>query len=751
MPASYVAALQDLLLGCDPTVLYRDFQGLMSHTSYRKEPLARRWTPTGRQQGRITFGPMETNAYVGFRSLPVFSVLHRIFTDVRLEHARRGADFAPRTLLDFGSGPGTGIVALDAVLKEQEQEREAQEREAQEREAQGQTLDFGVGEEPPSFSDDADAADAAATSGGLLYADAVDSSRSMRQAAQFLLQDCCRGVDVRYHSSLPEMYKKLGGLGGSLDHHHHHHHQQEGEEQQEDVVAGAQYDVVTAAYILAELSSDRARMAATLALWGHVAEDGILVIVERGDTFGSHTVRSARRMVLEEIRHEVEEWYTNDDGGGSGSGGVEEEGGKGDGSQPLSVTLHEPRVVAPCTHSASCPLEAAADSPSGGGGGLCSFAQRSSMLLQNKRTRGKTACTERFSYVVLQKTRREIAPAATIADAPLLKPVGGLVVREDEAKNQGGGGSGGRAEDDDGQEDDEDYEDDGEDSPMLGRIIRTPMKRDKHVILDVCTDEGALERCIVSKRKAGPVWYRLARKATWGGVWPPSEVEGAAAMERYQRAMADEYFADFDDRESSPSSSSSSSSSSSLSSSSSSSSSSLADNADEAEAAEIMTQGGEQVEQEGKNTRSVAGAAGDVAREGVAAVPAEQYHLATDGGDDDDDEETVEEIRAAIMHELVEFCKQEGDSDADAEARAATMMEEMLQEMEEEMGLDVDALGGDGLGTPPGAGAVTGGGEDAFSFDEEADGIAPLARAQRQRQRRRKRKEGKGKRSKRLR
>lgn len=69
------------------------------------------------------------------------------------------------------------------------------------------------------------------------------------------------------------------------------------------------------------------------------------------------------------------------------------------------------------------------------------------------------------------------------------------------------------------------------------RIIRTPRKRGKHIIVDVCsaqqeenansgvdTSEGHLTRQVIAttdKRTwLGPAGYRLVRKSRWGDLWP---------------------------------------------------------------------------------------------------------------------------------------------------------------------------------------------------------------------------------------
>lgn len=60
--------------------------------------------------------------------------------------------------------------------------------------------------------------------------------------------------------------------------------------------------------------------------------------------------------------------------------------------------------------------------------------------------------------------------------------------------------------------------------------MRKPLKRGRHVVLDLCvasTDQrrGALERHIVARSDRHRPWlgvaaYRLARHARWGDLWP---------------------------------------------------------------------------------------------------------------------------------------------------------------------------------------------------------------------------------------
>jgi ribosomal protein RSM22 (predicted rRNA methylase) len=52
----------------------------------------------------------------------------------------------------------------------------------------------------------------------------------------------------------------------------------------------------------------------------------------------------------------------------------------------------------------------------------------------------------------------------------------------------------------------------------LPRTILQPIKRKGHVLIDVCTPSGTLERWVVN-RKCGKQAFRDARKAQWGDLW----------------------------------------------------------------------------------------------------------------------------------------------------------------------------------------------------------------------------------------
>ena len=52
----------------------------------------------------------------------------------------------------------------------------------------------------------------------------------------------------------------------------------------------------------------------------------------------------------------------------------------------------------------------------------------------------------------------------------------------------------------------------------LPRMILPPLKRPRHIIMDLCTPSGTLERWTVTKSMSKQA-YRDARKSAWGDLW----------------------------------------------------------------------------------------------------------------------------------------------------------------------------------------------------------------------------------------
>jgi ribosomal protein RSM22 (predicted rRNA methylase) len=116
------------------------------------------------------------------------------------------------------------------------------------------------------------------------------------------------------------------------------------------------------------------------------------------------------------------------------------------------------QVVAPCPHQLRCPLAVEGD--------WCHFAARLQRSAMHRRAKGVELSyeDEKFSYVAAARA------GAIGCDLP------------------------------------------------LARIVRRPQQRKGLVTLDLCAEDGASKRELVSKSK-GEI-YRQARKASWGDRWP---------------------------------------------------------------------------------------------------------------------------------------------------------------------------------------------------------------------------------------
>ncbi|KAI8644418.1 mitochondrial small ribosomal subunit Rsm22-domain-containing protein [Parasitella parasitica] len=136
-----------------------------------------------------------------------------------------------------------------------------------------------------------------------------------------------------------------------------------------------------------------------------------------------------------------------------------------------SVNAH---VVAPCSHDRPCPL---LFSPQAKPEALwCHFSQRVQrppFLMKTKHSKSN-AEDSKYSYVVLRRGNRPKA-ATTIEEQAYQWP----------------------------------------------RLIQPPLKKNGHVVMDVCSKEGEIQRMVVPKSQ-GKIPYRDARKAMWGDLFPHS-------------------------------------------------------------------------------------------------------------------------------------------------------------------------------------------------------------------------------------
>lgn len=412
------------------------------------------------------YGVSESLAYMAFRAEATYSVAQRVLEETAFllgRRRRQGSPDAPLRLLDFGTGAGSGVLAALA---------------------------------PPE--------DAASWPiGGDVKATVVDSSATMREAVGAMLDAQAEGgAGGAVRLAARETYEELSSA----------------------VAHQPPQDIVLCNYVLSEMPSDRARAAATALLWESLGPGGLLVVIERGNAFGSHVVRSARQFALDTYGSDA-------------------------------------RVVAPCAHDRPCPLPP---------GQFCAFGHRApyamrdtdSIIDAKRRGRLRGFRSEQFSFAVLQRGAAEGAEGgerhpvdvggpvvSTVSPEELRRWIGSAEEREGAAPlvrltrpaylDLSIRASGGDADALEAlaalhalhAEPGAQREEDRVEGPMhmavvrdeWARIVRPPRKHKGHTVLDLCTPDGELKQLTISKARGNgqlPGGYRAVRNAEKGGIWP---------------------------------------------------------------------------------------------------------------------------------------------------------------------------------------------------------------------------------------
>ncbi|CAK7274397.1 37S ribosomal protein S22 [Sporothrix epigloea] len=254
------------------------------------------------------------------------------------------------------------------------------------------------------------------------------------------------------------------------------------------------YDVIVASHLLMPLDKPFQRRALLDNLWAMLNPDGgVLIIVEKGHPRGFEAVADARQRLLDRFIEAPEQ-------AGNPQPGANEPLSEHEDIDVWGVRrAKEPgMIVAPCTNHNKCPMYLT-PGLTVGRKDFCHTSQRFSRPPFLQRILGKTHHNHEdvsFSYVAVQRgsvvSDRVAAPTAPVqgqaaADAAF--------VGFEEASG------------------------DSVPHPLaLPRTILPPLKRHGHVVLDVCTPAGQLERWTVPKSR-GKQAYHDARKAQWGDLW----------------------------------------------------------------------------------------------------------------------------------------------------------------------------------------------------------------------------------------
>lgn len=256
-----------------------------------------------------------------------------------------------------------------------------------------------------------------------------------------------------------------------------------------------QYDVILAPHTLWKLKEDYMRKNQIQNFWSLLdPKGGVLVLIEKGVPRGFELVAGARETLL---KHHV------------ASPGDE------DVEVPIEVASRnrfgakeKGMIIAPCTNHGKCPMYITAGR-SQGRKDYCHFSQRyirPHYLQRILGSRDKNHEDISFSYVAFQRgiDQRE-ADGVMQGQAAVDAAFAGF---EDTEKFQSTRGS----------PDAIGPEVASVSTLSLPRAILPPIKRHGHVILDLCTPAGKIERWTVPKSFSKQA-YRDARKSKWGDLW----------------------------------------------------------------------------------------------------------------------------------------------------------------------------------------------------------------------------------------
>lgn len=259
--------------------------------------------------------------------------------------------------------------------------------------------------------------------------------------------------------------------------------------------ARKQYDIILAPHTLWTLKQDYMRKNQIQNFWSLLdPKGGVLVLIEKGVPRGFELIAGARETLL---KHHI---ASPDD--------EEVEAPIEAASRNRFGSKEKGMIIAPCTNHGKCPMYITAGR-SQGRKDYCHFSQRyirPHYLQRILGSREKNHEDILFSYVALQRgiDQREV----------------NNVVQGQAAVEAAFAGF----EDTDGIEDTKDSQDDtNADVETIStlswpRAILPPIKRRGHVILDLCTPAGKIERWTVPRSFSRQA-YRDARKSKWGDLW----------------------------------------------------------------------------------------------------------------------------------------------------------------------------------------------------------------------------------------
>lgn len=244
------------------------------------------------------------------------------------------------------------------------------------------------------------------------------------------------------------------------------------------------FDLVIAPHTIWPIREDWQRKLHVDNLWSLTSsESGILIMLEKGVARGFEAVAAAREHLLNTR---------------IASPGSEE---RSPNIQEPEIEWEQPEketgmIIGPCTNHTACPMYSGPNKGTiKGRKDICHFEQRyvrPSFLQKILGAKDKNFEDVKFSYVAMMRGRdlRDLQPT----------PFQGASATDRAFSGYG------------------DLQQPSPHSLSLPRAILPPLKRRGHVILDLCTPSGSLERWTVP-RSFSKQAFRDARKSSWGDLW----------------------------------------------------------------------------------------------------------------------------------------------------------------------------------------------------------------------------------------
>ncbi|KAL1959829.1 hypothetical protein VTO42DRAFT_974 [Malbranchea cinnamomea] len=265
------------------------------------------------------------------------------------------------------------------------------------------------------------------------------------------------------------------------------------------------FDVIIAPHVLLPIEEDYERRDYVRNLWLMLNPNGgVLILLEKGRTTGFEAIAGARQMILDRLI--------------SSPGSTEHEELTEAPTKEKYIQKEQGMIIAPCTNHTKCPLYM--PGPGGKRSYHCHFSQRYIRPPYLQRILGAKSKNHEdvlFSYLAVQRgvdqrSVRGLTQGTAAADAA-------FAGYEDAYQKENAEGLGAEDTQASDQEPATTTEPPIKFDPLsLPRIISPPLKRKGHVIMDVCTPAGKMERWTVP-RSFSKQAYRDARKSNWGDLW----------------------------------------------------------------------------------------------------------------------------------------------------------------------------------------------------------------------------------------